>query len=348
MKDCTINAIDLIKVYGTATPLTASLYDNNTPLPNRTLILRINGVDYRRTTDSTGKVSLNINLIPGTYPTTIKFNGDSTYNSATKEVVVRVMRNDTPQQTSVGKGNYFEVNKIPLKVVLHDGFTTTPGTSVKETDLLQQSHTLNAPTFYFNQGDHGVEFDISVVIKESYYYNTQPVADYLNGWNKTTTPVSVVTNAMDVPNSKYILTIKSKKQTNHYHSIWKLHFHQFYENNLSFENLYSEKTASLSAEDQILLKYQFIDKNSPKEAILALQKKLVLNGCWTSPYGLRKPNGVWDDTMPNDINNFENMAFGSNVRRNGICDRDVITALVTNVYDFQAYIRGQDYIRGGL
>ena len=344
-RDCTIYAKNLTKAYGAATPLVAELMDNNIPLSNRNMVIRINGVDYRRVTNESGLISLNINLLPGNYSADIKFNGDSEYNPATKSVSVKILRNDTPQKAVKHEGEYFEINGIPLKVVLKDGFSTTMGTDIKETELLMQSSTLNAPTFYFNKGDHGIEFDISVVMKETYYYNDLPVMDHLNQWNKLNTPVSVVTDAMDVPNSKYIMTIKSKKQTNHYHSIWKLHFHQFYENNLSFEYLYRDKTSTLSALDRILVKYLQIDANSPKEAILALQKKLVMRGCWTDKYSdqsiatsdgfypkPRKPNGEWDDIMQYDIFEVQSL-YGLGLWRNGVCDKDTINALLDETYE---------------
>ena len=350
-RDCTIYAKNLTKAYGAATPLVAELMDNNIPISNRNMVIRINGVDYRRVTNENGLISLNINLLPGNYSADIKFNGDGEYNPATKSVSVKILRNDTPQKAVKHEGEYFEINGIPLKVVLKDGFSTTMGTDIKETELLMQSSTLNAPTFYFNKGDHGIEFDISVVMKETYYYNDLPVMDHLNQWNKLNTPVSVVTDAMDIPNSKYIMTIKSKKQTNHYHSIWKLHFHQFYENNLSFESLYRDKTSTLSAEDKILIQYWTIDAKSPRNAILALQKKLVLKGCWTDikysydKWGTgtrviddngelvkRVPTGVWDPTMQYDIFDFQSWN-GLGTRKNGVCDRDTIIALLDETYE---------------
>ena len=350
-RDCTIKATNLTKVYGTASRLLAQLLDNNTPLAGKPMVIHINGVDYRRTTDEYGYVSLNINLLPGNYSTDIKFNGDATYNPVTKNIVVKVLRNDVPQETVKGEGTYFEVNQIPLNVIMSDGFSTTMGTDTKETALLMQSSTLNAPTFYFNQGDHGVEFDISIVMKETYFYNNLMVADHLNMFNKNNTVVSVVTDAMDVPNSKYIMTIKSKKQTSKYHSIWKLHFHQFYENQLSFENMYTDKISTLSPQAQILIKYNKIDENSPKEAILALQQQLQWQGCWVdtvykhnkdgtweavlvdSPegpvYKVREPNGVWDSQMVNDIHSFQ-ITHGLGNNKNGVCDRDTILALTTD------------------
>lgn len=335
-KDCTIVAKNLTKAYGAATPLVAELMDNNIPISNKNMVIRINGVDYRRVTNQNGLISLNINLLPGNYSADIKFNGDSEYNPATKSVSVKILRNDTPQQTVKRKEEYFEINGIPLKVVLKDGFSTTMGTDIKETELLMQSSTLNAPTFYFNKGDHGIEFDISVVMKETYYYNDLPIMDHLNQWNKLNTPVSVVTDAMDVPNSKYIMTIKSKKQTNHYHSIWKLHFHQFYENNLSFESLYRDKTSTLSALDRILVKYLQIDANSPKEVILALQKKLVMKGCWNDQSYQRKPNGVWDWATQRDVFVFQT-THGLGNRKNGVCDKDTINALLDETYEGEGW-----------
>lgn len=336
-RDCTIHAKNLTKAYGAATPLVAELMDNNQSLPGKNMVIHINGVDYRRVTDANGLISLNINLLPGDYSADIKFNGDSEYNPATKTVVVRILRNDIPQKTVKHEGEYFEVNTIPLNVIMKDGFSTTMGTSTKETDLLMHSSTLNAPTFYFNSGDHGVEFDISVVMKESYWFNDLPVMDHLNMWNKNNVPVSVVTDAMDVPNSKYILTIKSKKQTSKYSSIWKLHFHQFYENQLSFENLYTDKVSTLSVWDQILVQYWVINENSPSYAILALQTKLMYKGCWTAHAGQRMPNGVWDDDMVWNIHAFQNVMFGTNHRKNGVCDRDTILALLDETYEGEGY-----------
>ena len=352
MRDVSITSNDLTKTYGDKTPLMAYLRDGNTSLSGKTLRFNIHGVNYDRTTDATGKAVLNINLGPGTYPCTISFLGDASYNPASAMVVVRILSDTIRQAPSKRPENYFEVNKIPLKVLLGDGFQTKMGTDVKETDLLKFEDTLNAPTFFFNSGDHGVEFEISVVIRESYYYNNLPISDYLNTWNKTSVPVSVVTDAMDVPNSKYIMTIKSKKQNRKVQSIWKLRFKQYYENNLSFDTVYSGKTTSLSAQDQLLLKYNLIDKNSPKEVILALQQKLQRYGCWQDieqvmengrivdvivtidnepQFKPRVPSGVWDWQMTRDIYRFQDMMQLSHT--DGVVDRETITAMLGDMYE---------------
>ena len=346
MRDLTINAEDLTKVYGTSAALTAQLLDNTTPLSGKNINFLINGVKYPRTTDSNGNASLNINLLAGSYPCIISFNGDSTYNSASKTVMVRVLSNDVRQNVNKNPKHYFEVNKLPLKVVMNEGFQTEMGTSVKETELLMDTNTLNAPTFFFNKGNHGIEFEISVVIKEEYYFNGYPVADSLNQWSKWMTPVSVVTDAMDIPNTKYIMSIKKKKQTDKSKSIWKLRFKEYYENSLSFENTYSDKTASLSSLDLILIKYQRIDQNSPKEAVLALQQKLMYKGCWNNRSYQRKPNGVWTDEMPSDIYGFQYKVFGDAIshRKNGVCDRDTIEALLGEGYEGDGWFKYRELV----
>lgn len=360
MQDLTIKCNDLIKRFGDSTPLRVGLFDGSTPLNNYPLQIIINGVTYNRTTESDGYTSLNINLPVGEYETTVKYNGSGTYNPQTKSVVVKVLSNITQQTVSKNPKNYFEVNTIPLIVKLNDGFSVTPGISIKETDMLMQTATMNAPTFYFNQGDHGIEFDISVMMRASYRHGDYTVMDYLDMYHKNLIPVSVVTDALDVPNAKYIMTVKSKKQSNHGFSIWKLHFHQFYENNQSFERMYTEKQSTLSADDLELLKYQTINVNSPKSAILALQRKLQSKGSFKPAYTplgeanrKREPNGIWDEYMTGDILNFQYYVMeGDAWLKQGVCDRDTINALVNDtnyqyegLYDRSQYVWDGNYFR---
>lgn len=332
MIDLTIKCSDLIKRYGEADALKVGLFDGSTSLSNYPLQIIINGVTYNRITESNGYTVLNINLPVGNYSATIKFNGNATYNPVTKEVFVKVLSNNVQQESTKNPKNYFEINGIPLLVKLSDGFSVTPGINIKETDMLMQTATMNAPTFYFNQGDHGVEFDISVMMRESYRYGNYTVMDYIDNYYKTITPVSVVTDALDVPNAKYIMRVKSKKQSSHNFSIWKLQFKQFYENNQSFERMYTEKQSSLSADDLELLKYQIINAISSKSAILSLQRKLSAHGSFR-PFDdyshKRVPNGVWDNYMLMDIFMFQ-ANFMNTEKKQGICDRDTINALIND------------------
>lgn len=346
MKDLTLIANDLTKKYGTKDTLKARLMDNNSPLINYNLTFNINGVDYVRTTDSQGYASLNINLLPGTYPATITFFGNATYNSKSVMVLVRVVQENTPQSNLKNAENYFECNHIPLKVLLKDGFDVKPGQNIKETPLLPDKN-YNAPSFYFNSGYEGDEFEISVYMTEYYFYNNQQVMSYLNGWNKINSVVTVITDSMVVANGKYTMQIKDKSQTSKGYSIWKLRFKQYYENSLSFDSMFDTKIASLSSIDQLLLKQtNGINNKSPKNVILAFQQKLQEQACWdnvlrdTSKMGnpgiisgaefkVRKPQGIWDGQMQYDIYLLQNkLGLNATTNKNGVCDYETITTLI--------------------
>jgi len=235
---------------------------------------------------------------------------------------------------------YFEINKMPVHVLTNSGFDITPGIDIKETELLPDTRTNNAPTFYFSSGNHGVEFEVSVVVAETYYFKTELVSWWLNKFHKEQTPVNIVTNAFDIPNDKYLLQVKNKKQTSKKLSIWKIRFKQYYRNNENFNSMYKQKATSLSPVDSILWKYQLIDENSPREAILALQMKLEQLGYFTNVYydsrGMRldregeivprRPDGKWDSQMKGDIMSFQSAHYIG--FKQGVCDRETITDFI--------------------
>ena len=228
---------------------------------------------------------------------------------------------------------YFEINKMPVHVITNSGFNVTPGIDIKETELLPDTRTNNAPTFYFSSGNHGVEFEVSVVIKETYYFKTELVSWWLNKFHKEQTPVNIVTNAFDVPNDKYLLQVKNKKQTSKKMSIWKIRFKQYYRNNENFNSMYKQKSTSLSPVDSILWKYQVIDENSPREAILALQMKLEQLGYFENKIlesngevVPRRPNGKWDRRMVWNIYAFQADHYIG--FKQGVCDRETITDFI--------------------
>ena len=79
-----ITASDLTKKFGSSTPFEATLVDGQgKPYANQEIEFNINGVFYKRTTDSNGVAQLNINLIAGEYIITSSFNGFNTANKVT-------------------------------------------------------------------------------------------------------------------------------------------------------------------------------------------------------------------------------------------------------------------------
>ena len=80
---------DLTKTNGESTPLEIGLYSEDTPLTDKTLNIKINNVNYIRTTNENGIAKLNINLPIGEYDTHITFDDpDYHYTRSFCEVTV--------------------------------------------------------------------------------------------------------------------------------------------------------------------------------------------------------------------------------------------------------------------
>lgn len=78
-----INAPDVTKNYGGSESLQITLTENSQPIANAQLLININNANYTRTTDSSGKASLAINLNSGKYDAVIKYNEVSTISKIT-------------------------------------------------------------------------------------------------------------------------------------------------------------------------------------------------------------------------------------------------------------------------
>ena len=77
-------AEDLVKQAGTSKQFVARLLDGNgQPYKNQEVTFNINGVLYKRVTDSDGQAKLNINLPYGEYIITSSYNGCSVGNTIT-------------------------------------------------------------------------------------------------------------------------------------------------------------------------------------------------------------------------------------------------------------------------
>lgn len=94
---------NLTKILGTNVPLKARLVYNDNPVQNKTITFTANGIDYNRTTNIDGEVSLNINLNVGSYTVTVTNVNDDTFNTVSKSVTVNVTVNkSTPTLTCTG------------------------------------------------------------------------------------------------------------------------------------------------------------------------------------------------------------------------------------------------------
>ena len=93
----------LIKTYGTDTPLEVALYDDKTPLTDKSLFIQINGREYERKTDNEGIAKLNINLPVGEYPCYIDFYETEQYNSTNAYTTVIVKSDTRMEGTDIQK-----------------------------------------------------------------------------------------------------------------------------------------------------------------------------------------------------------------------------------------------------
>ena len=141
---------DLTKIVGTVEPLRAKLTNaSDTPLTGKDIKFTINGVSYTRVTAADGVASLNINLPIGNYPTTVKFEGDSSYSSITRNVTIHV----TPKK-SVGllatdfSKTYGEKKAVSVEVYENIGVVPITGKDLK--------FTINGVTYTRTSNNKGV------------------------------------------------------------------------------------------------------------------------------------------------------------------------------------------------
>ena len=76
------NSSDLIKDYKNDSQYRVQVLADGKPIgPGENVSLRVNGVDYVKTTDENGTVQLDINLLPGNYIVVCEYNSYKTYNN---------------------------------------------------------------------------------------------------------------------------------------------------------------------------------------------------------------------------------------------------------------------------
>ena len=171
---------NLTKVYGTVAPLIAKLsYDGNI-LADKQIIFTINGVDYTRTTDSNGEVSLNINLEPGSYPCTVKSVSTDVLNQVTKSVTVTVTQLQSTPTLTVSNLTKKWGNDTPLNANL----------SVNGEALVNREITFNINgTNYKRTTDKQGNVSLPINLNPGTYSCkvTKPQETYYKGVTKTVT-----------------------------------------------------------------------------------------------------------------------------------------------------------------
>ena len=108
--DYSLETMDLLMYYKNGSRYQVTLTQGDNPLQNATVIINVAGVDYARVTDSNGVASLAINLNPGNYSVSTRYNYELSYISLDSDIeilptlsggdVVKVFKNDTQYYAS--------------------------------------------------------------------------------------------------------------------------------------------------------------------------------------------------------------------------------------------------------
>ncbi len=101
-----ITLLDVTKIYKADQPFEMVLTDaKGTPLNEKDVIIKVNGVEYPRVTDKNGYAKLDINLNPGNYDVYCSFKGDNTYDSSKSYAKCVVSPNLSASDLTMNQGD---------------------------------------------------------------------------------------------------------------------------------------------------------------------------------------------------------------------------------------------------
>jgi len=113
---------------------------------------------------------------------------------------------------------------LSLKVVQGD-VSVTPDTNIVSTELNRGANGNILYKHFLNKGDGGITVKITVMIHKEDMYNDFLVTDVINSILLAGAVVSIVTDAIDVPDGQYIiLKNPSRKQSHTNYTTWELEF----------------------------------------------------------------------------------------------------------------------------
>ena len=202
-KDVTIDAPDIKLYYKNGTRFVATLTDiDGNKLANQSLIFAISGVNYTRTTDSSGSASIAINLLPGTYDLITYYAGDDFYCDAkvTSQCdiyptvggkdVIKYYRNETQYYATFlnGDGSPLTNSNVTFNIngVMYTRLTNATGIARLNINLKPDTYTITAihpKTNYMYSNKITVLSTISSQnIVKMQGNDTQYFAKFLNGY----------------------------------------------------------------------------------------------------------------------------------------------------------------------
>ena len=198
----------------------------------------------------------------------------------------------------MSSSNFFEVNGIPLtvnrKITVNAQINIT-STKMHGLDTSRQRLHLN------HNGYTGVDFEVEVLFNKDEYYGNKLKKDIIKEYYKTMTVVTVVTEALDIPNDKYVIMDNKMKQSYDDYTVWSLKFQQQFYRSES-EMKYVATSNGLSSYDQLLGKVKTpMSTNRYNDPADVIALKLYLQRCGKYTYKMWIGNSNISNMYPTSI-----------------------------------------------
>ena len=153
--DTQIQLSDINSYYKEKNKLVGYLKDaDGTPVKNKTLSIFLNGKTYNKTTDSKGKVSLDINLKPNTYMAAVKFSGDNDFNSSEANALIKIKK--TPLSIKTSNFNTYVHSDIFFKAKVFNKITGNPVSGIRVAFKVYSSKTKKYTYYYATTNEKGI------------------------------------------------------------------------------------------------------------------------------------------------------------------------------------------------
>lgn len=154
-KKLIIDAPDVTKYYGGSERLTVRISDSTgKALANKQVNININGQPYTRTTDSSGKTSIALNLNSGTYKVPVECDGVKVESTVTVKSTVsgkditKMFRNDTQYYATFvdTQGNLLKNTKVKFNIngVFYERTTNDQGSAKMNINLNPKKYVITA------------------------------------------------------------------------------------------------------------------------------------------------------------------------------------------------------------
>lgn len=150
---------------------------NGTPIKNKQLDVFLSGKHYSKTTDGSGKITLDLNLKPNTYKLNIKFAGDENFTASDVNSIIKVKKPSVA--IKMNNFNTYEKSSIFFKATVYNKVTKNPIEGVKVLFKVYSTKTNKLTKFYATTDNDGVA-TLSKSFKKGSYKVSAQIKDSKN------------------------------------------------------------------------------------------------------------------------------------------------------------------------